>query len=81
MSLWMIGVPLMLASAIYMPRPGDLKTGAIMLGAGTPLAAAGIALSALARPRVISKRRHIPLISFGVAPDHGGAVALTQGRF
>ncbi len=81
MSLWMIGGPLMLASAIFMPRRGDLKTGAIMLGAGTPLTAAGIALSALARPRVIAQRRHIPLISFGVGPERGGAVALTQGRF
>jgi hypothetical protein len=81
MTLWMLGGPLVLASAIFMPRHGDLKIGAVMLGIGTPMTAAGIALGVLARPRVISQRRHIPLLSFGVAPERGGAVALTQGRF
>ena len=78
-TLWLIGGPLMLAGAIYMPRHGDLKSGAATLGVGTAMTAAGIALSVLASPRVVSKRPHIPLISFGVAPERGGAVALTQG--
>jgi hypothetical protein len=80
-TLWLVGGPLMLASAIYMPRQGDLKIGGAMLGVGTAMTAAGIALSVLARPRVISQRPHIPLLSFGVGPERGGAVALTQGRF
>jgi hypothetical protein len=80
-TLLLLGPPIMLASAIYMPRPGDLKNGAAALGIGTAMTAVGIVGTLLARPRAVSRRQHIPLLSFGVAPERGGAAALTQGRF
>lgn len=81
MTMWMLGGPLVIGSAFYMPRRGDLKGGAAMLGIGAPLTAAGITLSVLGRPRVLSQRKHAPPLSFSVAPASEGALAITQGRF